>query len=320
MDNGKRAMAGGAQGADAHLLSAERHLQAKQFEDAVRELTAALEDAPKDWPRHADALTSLISAQRKNKNIAGCLELGEKALAGDELSTTTASASDFLVDVTGCADEWLKDTKPGLAAGDKNAEPRIKALREKAIAAWQKLLDNPAAKLSVDDRSDAMATLREVLDALERHDEAHAVAEQQRALLDDTAAKAKTPLEAMTYNWPRAEVYNYLGKPLELVAALEKSAKDLPGEYDPRARLGWIYLRAGKLAEAAKWTDEALPMVYGPRKARVLATRAEIAKQEGDKTKERAMREAVVALWQAMPAGQADPDALKNAQLIVSKL
>src|SRR5262249_53872983 len=157
------------------------------------------------------------------------------------------SASDFLVTAMTCANARA------------TAEPdRVRALRERACARWQSLLGETTVAMSIDDRSDAMASLREALDKLGRPLDAHAWADKQRALLDAAAASAKTPLEAMTYSWPRAEVYLYLGRPLDLVPALEASARDLPDEYDPPARLGWLYWKAGKLAEAATWTDDAL--------------------------------------------------------------
>jgi tetratricopeptide (TPR) repeat protein len=124
----------------------------------------------------------------------------------------------------------------------------------------------------------------------------------------------------MTYNWQRCEVYVYLGKPLDLVPALEKSASDLRREYDPRARLGWIYLKAGKLPEAAKWTDEALKLVYGPRKARVLGQRIEIAQKQGDKAAEKRFAQDTVRLWESLPPGQANPDALARAQEALAAL
>jgi tetratricopeptide (TPR) repeat protein len=190
----------------------------------------------------------------------------------------------------------------------------VKALREHAIARFKTLLADPQAQLSVDDRDDAMGSMRETLDALGRTDEAKQVAEAQRALLDDAAAKAPSPLAAMTYNWPRSEVYVYLGKPLDLVPALEKSAADLPDEYDPRARLGWIYLKGGKLTEAAQWTDKALALVYGPRKGRVLTQRADIAAAAGDHAAEKQFRDAAVKLYESLPASQQLPEALAKAK------
>ena len=306
LDAGRRAMAGGVVGADEHLLAAERHLQANELADAEQELSAALLDAPADWSRRPDALVSLIGTKHKLKDVAGCLALGEKSL--DETGNT-ASASDFLVHAVGCAAERAKD------------EPdRVKLLRERAVSRWQKLVDDPAAPLSVDDRSDAMANLRETLEALDNKAAAKATAEKQRVLLDDAASKAPTPMAAMTYNWPRSEVYVYLGRPLDLVPALEKSAKELPTEYDPRARLGWVLFKAGKLDEAVKWTDEALKLVYGPRKVRVLGQRADIANQQGDKPGEKRFRQEIVKTLEALPPSQVQPEAIAKAKQVVADL
>lgn len=302
LDAGLKAQQGGAAGADAHLLGAERAIAVKDLATAEQELTAALGQAPADWPRRPDALTSLISTKRKRKDIAGCLDLAARSM---DATGNAAAATDFLVNAMMCADEAKAD--PALGA-------RVKPLRERAAARLARLIADPRAPLSVDDRSDAMANLRDVQDALGKRAEARATAERQRAMLDAAAAKATSPMAAMTFNWQRCEVYAYLGRPLDMVPALEKSARDLPREYDPRSRLGWIYLQAGKLPEAVKWTDEALALVYGPRKARVLAQRIEIAQKQHDKAGERRFREQLVHLWESLPPGQANPDALARAK------
>jgi thioredoxin-like negative regulator of GroEL len=302
LDAGVKAQQGGAAGADAHLLGAERATAVKDFATAEQELTAALAQAPADWTRRPDALTSLISTKRKRKDIAGCLDVADKQL---DATGNAAAATDFIVSAMACAEE---------AKADAAQAARVKRLRERAAARLTKLVADAKAPLSVDDRSDALATLREIQDALGKHTEAHATAERQRALLDDAAAKATAPMAAMTYNWQRCDVYTYLGRPLDLVPALEKSARDLPHEYDPRARLGWIYLQAGKLPEATKWTDEALAMVYGPRKARLLTQRVEIAQKQGDKDAEKKYRQQLVQLWESLPPGQANPEALAKAK------
>jgi thioredoxin-like negative regulator of GroEL len=297
---GAKAQAGGIAAADARFLGAERALAIKDYDAADSELAAALTSAPKDWPQRPEVLNQMILTKLKKNDTAGCLAVADEHM--DETGNA-AAASDFLVTAMTCAEQRAKDDPD-----------RVKAIRERAVTRWQALLADKSAQLSVDDRSDAMASLREALDALGKTDQAKQTAEAQRALLDDAAAKAPTPMAAMTYNWPRAEVYVYLGKPLDLVPALEKSAKDLPAEYDPRARLGWIYLKANKLPEAAKWTDEALTMVYGPRKGRILTQRADIAAAAGDKTAERGFRQAAVKLYEGLPAGQQSPDALAKAQ------
>jgi thioredoxin-like negative regulator of GroEL len=300
LNAGVKAQSGGVAAADAHVLGAERALAVKDYDAADTELAAALAAAPKDWPRRPELLNSIILTKLKKNDVQGCLATAEQHI--DETGNA-AAASDFLVTAMTCAEQRAKD------------EPdRVKALRERAVARWRALLADAKAPLSIDDRSDAMASLRETLDALGDKDEAQKIAEQQRTLLDQAAASAPTPLAAMTYNWPRAEVYVYLGKPLELVPSLARSAQDLPNEYDPRARLGWIYLKGGNLSEAAKWTDDALKLVYGPRKGRVLTQRADIAAAAGDKTTERQFREAAVKLYESLPAGQQAPEALAKAK------
>ncbi|HEU0031678.1 MAG TPA: thioredoxin family protein [Kofleriaceae bacterium] len=306
LDAGATAMAGGGGAPDGKLNEAEKLLAQKKLAEAEAALVAALAAAPPSWPRRPDALVSLISTRAKLKHYDTCIELAEQ---GIDQTGNTASASDFLAVATECMAEREK------------AEPdRIKKLRERAVERWQKLVADAEAPLSVDDRSDAMMNLRETLVTLGKKDEAKAIAEKQRALLDETAAKAATPMAAMTYNWPRAEVYVFLGRPLDLVPALEKSAKDLPTEYDPRARLGWIYWKGGKLDEAARWTDEALKLVYGPRKVRVLNQRADIAKAAGDKPTEKRYREEIVKTLEALPPSQVQPDAIAKAKQTVADL
>ncbi|HEX7841809.1 MAG TPA: hypothetical protein VF469_30270, partial [Kofleriaceae bacterium] len=275
------------------------------------ELAAALALAPADWPRRPDALTSLITTKRRRKDFSGCLDVADKSM---DATGNAAAATDFIVSAMMCADELKADR----AAAGQSA--KLQKLRERAADRLAKLVADDKAPLSVDDRSDALANLREIRDALGKHAEARATAENQRALLDDAAAKATTPMAAMTYNWQRCEVYAYLGVPLEIVPALEKSAADLPHEYDPRARLGWIYLKADKLTEAAKWTDEALRMVYGPRKARVLGQRVEIAHKQHDMAAEKRFAQETVRLWESLPPGQANPEALAKAREALAEL
>jgi tetratricopeptide (TPR) repeat protein len=300
LEAGRNAQQGGAAGADAHLLGAERAIAVKDLPTAEQELVAALAQAPAGWPRRPEALKSLISTRRHRNDVAGCLDLAERSL--DETGDA-AAATDFIVIAMICA-----------GRADASEAGRIKKLRARAAARLAALVADAAAPLSIDDRSDALANLRELQDALGQHAEARATAERQRALLDDAAAKAPTAMAAMTFNWQRCEVYTYLGKPLEMVPALQRSIRDLPREYDPPARLGWIYLQAGKLAEAAKWTDAALALAYGPRKARVLAQRAEIAAKQRDPVAEKQYRRDIVKLWESLPPGQASPEALAKAR------
>ncbi len=155
----------------------------------------------------------------------------------------------------------------GKKAGTPDAE--LAGFRATAVATIRGVLADPEAGLSVDDRADAMRIARELLDALGQPEAARRMATEQRDLLDAAAAAASTPYEAMTYSWPRCEVYAYLGEHEALVPALEALVAALPEEYDPPYRLAWLLHEAGRSADALPWAKMARERVYGPRTKRV---------------------------------------------------
>ena len=306
LDAGARAAAGGGAVADARFLGAQRALTKKDLAAADEELTAALAAAPPDWSHRAEAVHALVLVKFKRGDAKACLDVAEQYM---DAAGATALGTNFVSFADGCADKAMA------------SEPaRATAIRNKGIARLREILADPKSPLSTDDRAEAMGYLRDALDASGKPDDAKQVAEQLRELLDSAMDKAATPLEAMTHLWLRCEVYAYLKRPLDLVPAVEKLAKQLPTEYDPPARLGWLYLKGGKLDEAAKWTEQALGLVYGPRKGRVLAQRAEIAAAAGDKPTERTYREQAVKLWESLPPGQQSPENLDKAKQALAAL
>jgi thioredoxin-like negative regulator of GroEL len=297
-ERGHQALQGGALA--EHEIAAregDRAAAKKDWGAARTAYAEALAKAPGDWPRAPDTMVSLIAAHARDKAWVECGELATQWMAK---TGSSASASDFASHAMGCADEH-----PDAAAA--------KALRELVVARLAALVDDTAAELSVDDRSDALMYLREGFDALGRKDEAKVAAERQRVLLDE-AARTAEPREAMMYNWPRAEVYAYLDREAELVPALERSVKDLPKEYDPPYRLAWLLLEAGKPDDARMAAEQAEPLAYGPRKARVQGLLAQIHAKRGDRAAERAAREAAVATLEALPADAKNPDAIAKAK------
>jgi thioredoxin-like negative regulator of GroEL len=279
------------------LASAGDHLGA----DAA--YTAALAAAPADWVRRSDLLGALISAKARRGAHAEC---AATALERDGELARAASQTDFFGVALGCAE--------ALAQAEATA-PQAAAVRERALLRLSALIDDQAAPLSVDDRSDALMYLRTTLDQLGRADEARAAAERQRALLDAAAAAAPTPMAAMTYNWPRAEVYTYLKIGGELVADLERSAAALPREYDPPHRLAWTLLKADRPREALPWIAKAEALAYGPRKARVLALAADIHEALGDREEaRRCVLRQIDALQNSASPSPANDAAIQRAQ------
>lgn len=276
-----------------------RALQAGAYDEADAAFAAALAAAPPQWPRRADVLVDQIRARSRAERWEACVALAEAEL--DEVAgARVASSVDFMLYAERCASE--------LEAG------RVEALRRRMVAAFEAIVADPEAALSVDDRSDLLANLRAVLLALGEEARAREVARRQLDLLSAAWRDALSPRVAMTYAWPRAEVAVFLGEGESVVADLEALAGALPDEYDPPYRLAWTLLKLGRADEALPWAERAAAATYGPRKARAQGMVAEIQAARGDKAAEREARAAVVATWRSLPLGQQDPKALASAE------
>ncbi len=269
---------------------------------------AALEKATKDAPRRPQIILAMLQAKAKRNDFMGCVALAERE-AGN-LGHTSA-ASDAMHIALSCAEPLAKQDAAGAQAAAR--------MRTVAITTWAALLAAPDAQLSIDDRADVMVGMREAYDTMDKHSDAVAMAETQRALLDDAAAKAGSPLAASTYNWPRAEVYVYLDRALDIVPALIASANALPTNYDPPYRAAWALFQGQKYADAALWATKASVLAYGPRKARVLTLLIDIAKAQGDHGAELSARRELVANYKALPITAQNPKALAAAEADLAK-
>ncbi|MBT8495144.1 MAG: thioredoxin family protein, partial [Deltaproteobacteria bacterium] len=283
----------------AAMRTGDRHVVYGRYKAATAAYGKALALGGSDWKRRPEVLVANISAMYRGDMFAECAKYAIANL-GDSAAGKTASAADFAYYAHLCA------TKVG----------ESKAIHAKLTAAGSPVLQTLSAadhNLSLDDRSDAMRIMREVEEAAGNAEEARQWAEKQRALLDDAASKAPDEFTRMTYNWPRSEVYVYLGETEALIPELEKSVEALPDQYDPPYRLAWLQLNVGEYDKALAAADAALAKVYGPRKANVLGLLADIHRARGDKKAERKAREQVVDTYKSLPAGQERPASLARA-------
>ncbi len=239
-----------------HLTLGDQLATSGELAAADGEYAKAMSLAGPDWVRRPDVLVARIALLYKRGDYEQCVDFGGRHIE-EAAAQLTASGADFAFFVAYCG------TKGGLDA------PRMNPLRERALASVRGLLGNAQAALSADDRADAMRIARTLMVELGREDEAREIALAHRDFLDRTAAAAETPQEVMTYNWPRAEVYAFLGEPEALIPALREQVAALPGQYDPPYRLAWILEQAGQHAEALEMAKLARAHVYGPRTARV---------------------------------------------------
>jgi len=284
------------------LREGDRHDIYGRYDKAVAAYSKALELGGATWKRRPEALVLNLAALKDAGKVDDCLSLAEAHM--DEMAKArTISTIDFAYHAKKCADKKSKEA--GLAMRKRIAAP---------AGPLRSVLSDEQIEISVDDLAGAIGMLRDAEDALGNRDEAMILAERQRKLLDEEVAKIESTYFKMTYNWPRAEVYAYLGVAEELVPELEAQAKSLPTEYDPPHRLAWLYFQTGEYDHALERAGTALKLVYGPRKARIHSMIATIHHARGDKDAERAARKAEIATLEALPAGQEKPKSLARAK------
>src|SRR5262249_32597364 len=164
-------------------------------------------------------------------------------------------------------------------------------------------LADPSLKVAGDDRSSAYG---ELVDARkDAHDSAGADrrAEDWAPFLEGEAAKGKTPEERAVYDPHRLSAYIELGEPERAVPMLQASERDLPGDYNPPARLATAYKAMKRYDDALAASDRALAKAYGPRKIGILQTRADIQAAKGDTAAARNTIEETLRYAEELPAG-----------------
>ena len=94
------------------------------------------------------------------------------------------------------------------------------------------------------------------------------------------------------------------GAPERVVAAIERSERELPQDYNPPARLALVLREMGRYDEALSASDRALQKVYGPRKLTILDARATILEKKGDPAGARSALEQAIVYASTLPKSQ----------------
>lgn len=289
----------------AHLRDGDRAWLEDDHDAAAKHYAAALDVGGEDWPHAAATLKNLIASLAKLEDQLPCATLAQEKLEFMK-AQHNSSGVDFMYYASTCA----------------GALPKLDAegFRDALIKAIRDILRDPDAALSIDDRSSALVTCREVANSLGYQDLAATFALKQRDLLDKAIAESATPLEELTYAWPQVEVYAYLGKAFHILPWIEALEAKLPNEYDPPYRRAWVLFQLEKYEEAHAAVARALSLAKGARQGRILDLDAMIYKAEGNLDKEREIREAIVTLYENLPAGLAPPSSLDRAKQALAAL
>jgi len=284
---------------------AERAGLEARWADAEAAYERALAMAPAQWDVQARVRLARLSVLYKRGEWKSCFDVGSRDLDRAFLGHTPA-AGDFAYYLLACA-KHLDDG------------PRRRAVLRHTLRNLYRLYADSRAPLTIDDRSEALRIGREIHINLGQLPRARILAETQRLLLEQGVSQARSPAEAMTYSWPRAEVYVWLGRGEELVSSLKLLVEALPAEYDPPYRLAWVLHKLKRSKEALEPIALAESLAYGPRKGRVLSLAAEIRAAAGNLVAADAARKAVVELLSALPEARRPKGALEAAVKALSK-
>ncbi len=186
--------------------------------------------------------------------------------------------------------------------------PSLEDLLEKSLS-----LDSVLA----DERSSHYYLLTEARESAGDPEGARAYAGAWAAFLEAEAARAPTPEARSAFDSHLLTACIRLGDPARAIPALERSERDLPGDYNPSARLAAAYLELERYDEALEAVNRALAKVYGPRKLRVYLTRAKILEKMGRQEEAMATLEEAVSFAETLPASQRSESA---AALLRSEL
>jgi tetratricopeptide (TPR) repeat protein len=285
----ERAGTGGAKGTAETLARADALYSAGRYADAApvyREALAKMPATSPDYSRGADALLWSLATTKQKKE---CALFARQAL--EKLRTGPSAAN-----------------LAGVGLDCALAIPEGDAARTEAIAALEKearaLIANSRVPMAADDRS---ALYGSVVDAREDAKDAEGrkkAANEWVAYLDAEAAKAKTPEQLTALDPNRLNAFEAAGQIERAIPMLEKSAKAFPDDYNPPARLAYVYLKLQRYDDALAASDTALSKVYGPRKIRVWLVRADIYIAKGDVPGARRTLQEAMAYDETLPASQ----------------
>ncbi len=290
LDDGAAAVAGlPATGPEAALARADRAYAETDYASAARAYEEALAQATPGWAARPRATDALLFSLDQVGDSRGVLRVAREALPVERQTPYAVNVA-----ASGLAAAL---SLPDTAAG------RADAIAEFEAAA-REVLEDAHLTIAADDRSGLYI---EVLDARkEAKDEAGAkkVAEEWAEFLELQASLARTPEQRTVFDSHRLTAYHELGQVERAIPMLRASERDLPGDYNPPARLAVAYswLKRWDLALAA--SDRAMAKAYGPRKLGLYSARADIYAGKGDKAAARRTLEEAIAYGQALPPGQ----------------
>jgi len=158
--------------------------------------------------------------------------------------------------------------------------------------------------LLADDRSGLYQALVESRRAAGDQEGARSAAAGWWAFLEREGRRARTSEARASLDSARVLSAMSLGDPARALPALDRSARELPWDYNPPARRARVLLELGRLDEAGAAAREALEKGYGPVKLRLYQLLARVLSARGDRAGEGAALDEAIAYAEGLPPAQ----------------
>jgi thioredoxin-like negative regulator of GroEL len=289
------------QGPFAALVQAKQAQAKRDFSLARQWYRKALARGGTGWPRRSEALYGEFFCFYRQGMHAACVR----------------QAKQILPQLTGAARPG--DTAAiGLSCAAKLADKRLrKDLATTVVDRLSKDVKQPPPGCSIDDRSDAAATLAKAQSLLGRKRAARKTTEFQLQLLVAAATAAGSPKQAAVFDYARMGALLRLGRWPAAEALLLRRVKQLPDAYEPRARLAQVYRQVGRHADALQAIQGAIERAYGPRRIGYLQQQIALLRALSQTSEERRAIRVTVAAIEALPKA-ALPQGAKRERLLAA--
>jgi tetratricopeptide (TPR) repeat protein len=282
-------------GPEAALARADRAYGAGEDSLAVLPYREALAQAPPNWPQYSRVVEAMLFALDRMGDYAAEADLAREAYP--RVRGTPSGAN-------------VAGSGLGAALSLPDSAPERGAFIAQFESGVREVLADTALGIAADDRSGLYITLLDARQDAKDEAGAKRIATEWSAFLEGAAARAKTPEQRTVFDSHRLSAYRELGQTERAIPMLEASERDLPGDYNPPARLAAAYLWMKRWDEALASSDRALAKAYGPRKLGIYSTRADIFSGKGDRESARRTLEAAIAYADALPPGQRSESAI----------
>jgi len=306
LDDGEKAMKVATQAkgsAEQKLAQADRLYGEKKLPLAITAYRDALKLMKEDHPRRARTVESLLTVLSQSKASKDCVDVtlaeapklprGPSYLNAVYLGLSCQASAD-------AKEPWKLDAGEQLYALGEDALTTEGVLADDRSGLYEAMVDFLTEK---GDKKGSTVLAKAWLDFLEAE-----------------AAKAPTPAARAVFDPHRLSAALASGQPQRVVAALTKSEAELPTDYNPPARLAVAYRELGRPDEALTAADRALGKAYGPRKVRVMETKASILAKKGDVAAQKQLLTDAATYAKALPAGQRNDKTIARLEGQVSKL